>query len=376
MLKIFKKIFHNPNKETIRIFEEKTKIDYDPTIFSSLTVLSLSKSTLKNLDPLLVFINLEILNLSNNEIQDINCLKELKRLKIVDLRFNQIEKIPLWVFDLKINIYWKRSNDEQEGIYLEGNPLNIDLIKKIKNYPDEKALIAPIKIKKEQKSIKIEQLIPLKRQATTIFLPQLTHSDFIDNFTTPTQEELKLNLSVVEYNKKYQIVDSKHQIFKELQYIILIIKETECCLNPPILETISKLYVKSKIFLIIENRDNKNITEKITFFKTYNKSINIIEVYHSFNKESNESIKKNIYDHLNNTEESNSLWKESWIKLRDEIEESNPSNIDNKFFQTLAKKYAIPKELREEIFDYLKKVGTIKEYQTNYLNRKKILEYG
>ena len=373
MLKLFKNFFHNPDRETIKIFEEKIKIDYDPTLFLSLKVLSLTDSKLKNLNPLLVFVNLEILNLSNNRIKDINSLKNLKNLKIIDLRFNKIEKIPLWLFDYEDNIYWKRENEEKKGIYLEGNPLDKELIDRIKNHHQRKRLLSPpkiqIKLQITEKPLSIEKLIPLKRQYIAIFYPQFHLSDFINNFIIAKKDEFKLNISTYKYSNN--IVNSNQNIFKELQYIILILKENECCLRPPILDSLSKLYIKSKIFLIIENNNEENIKEKITFFKTYSKSVNIIDIYHSFNKESNQSIKEKIYNYLQMTQESNTLWKRDWIKVRDEIENRNLSNINSKDFISLAQKYSISQEIAKDLFIYLKKVGSIKDYVNN--SSKKVL---
>ena len=372
MLDILKKIFHNSDKETITIFEKKTKIDYDPKLFLSLKVLSLTNSRLKNLEPLLVFINLEILNISHNKIQDVNCLEVLKKLKIIDLRFNKIEKIPLWIFDQEENIYWERRDEEQEGIFLEGNPLDKDLIEKIKNYPHKNKIVTlpkePKKIKKPkeivvEKPITIEQLIPLNRQHLAIFTLKNSRSNFVDSFiSSSNKKELKLNLSILEYNSNYKIINSENQKFQELKYIILLLKEAECCLNPPIVETLSNLYIKSKIFLIIENSNNHNMKDKITFFKTYSKSINIIEVYHTFNSRSNSSIEEKIYNFLKTTRESNTLWRKNWIALRDEIENSNLDTISREAFKSLAQKHKLTPEVQDEIFLYLKKVGSIKEY--------------
>jgi len=364
MINILKKFFHNPEKETIKIFEEKTKISYDSKIFLSLKVLSLTDTKIKNPSPLAVFINLEILNLSNNKIQNISFLKDLGELKIIDLRFNKIEKIPLWIFQLERTLYWERTDEQKEGIYLEGNPLGEKLIAKIKNSSEKKRLTLP-KIKKELKKAKvpmeIEQLIPLKRVHVAIFLPQSSLSNFVKNFNNFKESELKLNLSIMRYNTRQEILNPKQQKFQDLKHIILILNDTECCINPPILESISKLYSKSKIFLIIENSNKKNIKEKISFFKTYNNSGNIIQIYHSFDKESNEHIRDNIYTYLNKTQEANSLWRKNWIELLKEIEAKSKKNIDKRAFIFLADKYRLETGIRDDIFVYLKKIGSIKE---------------
>jgi len=348
MFKKLKKIFHSQTKESIRIFEENTKIDYDPTIFSSLKILSLTDSQLSYLPPLSVFVNLEMLNLSGNKIKEIDSLKDLKKLKIIDLRFNQIKKIPLWVLNSDITLYWERTDDKKEGIYLEGNPLDAKLIDRIKKYPKEE---------KASLSIEPEQLIVLNRQRLTIFTPQSFSSDFISSFSSAQKSELKLNIFTIEYDNNYKILHQK--LSQELEYIILILKETECCLNPPILELLSEQYKKSKIFLIIEDGNNNDIQEKMTFFKTYSKSKNIIDVYHSFDKKSNESIKEKIYNYLEKTREVNSLWKKSWIALRDEVEQTPQTTLNSTIFQSLAEKHSLSPEVRDDITKYLIKVGSL-----------------
>ncbi len=86
MLGIIRKILYSSDRETIKIFERVTKIDYEPDIFDSLKVLSISYTDMESLNPFSVFHNLEILNLSNNRISDIEPLKNLSSLKIIDLR--------------------------------------------------------------------------------------------------------------------------------------------------------------------------------------------------------------------------------------------------------------------------------------------------
>jgi Leucine-rich repeat (LRR) protein len=373
---MLKKFFHNPDKETINIFEETTKISYEENIFLSLEALSLPSTNLKNLNPLSVFINLEILNIANNEIKDIEPLENLRRLKIIDLRFNKIEKLPSWIFKSDKKLYWERVNEEQEGIFLEGNPLDVDTISEIKRYAkkqellsmffEEKKIIPPSPLPPTP-IVEVEQLIPLKREQIVIFLPQLFSSNFVNLFTVPkniftTNNELKLSISILEYSENYEILNPRGERFKDLEYIILILRDSECCLNPPILELLSELYINSKIFLIIENSNRDNMEEKITFFKRYSKSVNTIKVYHSFDKESNKSIKDEIYNYLDNRREANTLWRENWIALRDEIEESREFNIDINNFYSLAKKHNISEEVRDDIFNYLRKVGIIKEY--------------
>jgi len=103
-----------------------------------------SKELLRLPAPLSKFQRLEKLALPYNQISDISCLKELKGLTYLDLRINQIsdisslkelknlKKLYLWdnkithmpaeFLDLGLEIKWNYDGKD-DGIYLEGNPL-------------------------------------------------------------------------------------------------------------------------------------------------------------------------------------------------------------------------------------------------------------
>jgi len=347
VLRILNKFFKNPRKETIKIFEEKSKIQYDPTLFSSLKVLSLEKSQLEYLNPLSVFINLEILNISGNGIKNIDALKNLKKLKILDLRFNKIETPPDWLFELAIKVYWKREDEEKEGIYLEGNPLNKKLIDKIKEFSKE-----------EYVCIEAEKLLPLNRQSLIFFTPNLFSSRIIKELIKIPKSDFKVNFSIVNYDKNHKL-ETQKELSEILHYAVILLTNTTCCIHPPILELISTRYPKSKIFLILENSTRENVQEKIDFFKNYNNSINLIDIYYAFDGESTQEIVAKIYDYLKETTEAKSLWRDSWIALRDEVEENPNSTITDSKFEELSDKYHLSLEVREVIFKYLIRVGSI-----------------
>jgi len=347
MFNKLKNLFKNPDKETIDIFEKQTKITYEEDIFTSFKVLSLTHSSLKNLNPLSVFVNLEIINLSYNKIEDITVLQNFKKVKIIDLRFNKIRELPEWLLTSNIPIYWERDNDEKEGIFLEGNPIDKRLIDNIRKAKIESIILEPLK--------------PLNTQHLAIFIKEGLSSIFIDyftqnrDFTLYTDTNFRLNISKIEYTENS--IDNKPLLYN-IEYILLILHDAECCLYPPILESIIKKYPKSKIFLIIENQ-NENIKEKIEFFETYNRSNNIIKVFHSKDKQSSKFIDEYIYKYFQNSKEAKSLWKESWLKLKNDIENQNYREFNFDEFNIFIQKYPIDKELEKELFEYLKKIGTI-----------------
>jgi hypothetical protein len=368
MFGIFKQFFHDPNKETIEIFEREIKIEYDSRFFLSLNVLSLTNTNLKNLMPLSVFTNVEILNLAKNRISNITPLEALKHLKILDLRFNQIKELPVWLHELDKPLYWSREDEEKEGIYLEGNPLNERTILRIKERPKSSPKEKPIlvleeptkKIKKIKEIGMLTQLEPLNTQHLVIFLPQDNHSkifDELDAFNT----NLHINFSILEYDDSDTILNPKQQVLEKVRYIIVILKDRECSLHPHLWESIFKGYASSKLFLIIEG-EVQNIQEKIKFFKTYSKLNTLLEVFNGYDNKSNQEIIKKIYRYVEASQEVRSLWKREWILLKEAIEKKEKEDITFEEFQVVADSFSISKEMREYIFDYLKRVGSIKSF--------------
>jgi len=399
MLNIIKKVFNNSDKETIRIFEEVTRIKYDPKIFNSLKVLSISHTKLQNLNPLKVFKNLEVLNLSHNEIEDIRPLEELKNLKIVDLRFNKIKRLPSWIFTTDKEIHWERVTSSQEGIFLEGNPIGKERVLRInqthlnrkreeetktqqtkrenkdtnssKNFkkpkinrenPPPKQLQEPKKT--TFSTPKPIQLIPLNRQKLTIFKIKNTQSKFIEEFVKvdniiENSNQLKLNISIIDYiERENETPIFSKKIEENLKYAILILNETKCCLYPSILKEIVKENEEVKIFLVIEDNSNtKEIKKRIDFLRSYNRFRSIIDIYHSTKTSDNRAIREHIYNYLDKTPEVNSLWKKSWIELRDRVEEQRVSTKDS--FDKIAKEYNLSSQISNYLFWYLKRVGSI-----------------
>jgi|GEM_PF-1454160 len=68
--------------------------------------------------------NIVDLNLSHNRVSDISPLKGLEQLNRIDLTFNRISQIPAAFSDFKPGIKWGSKNEEM-GIFLEGNPLEV-----------------------------------------------------------------------------------------------------------------------------------------------------------------------------------------------------------------------------------------------------------
>ncbi len=374
MFNLFKTLFHDPDKESIDIFKRHTKLAYDEKLFSSFTVLSITHTELKNLNPFSVFKNLEILNFSKNKISNIEALKELKNLKIIDLRFNQLTELPAWIFESDLRLYWEREDEEQEGIFLQGNPLKDKLINRIKSrsktkstQPDAPIITPPpsqIEISAETKESSPEQLYPLNTQHALIITAQDKQSSFLDDFLNNQSflihphSQLRLNISLLTYNNQEKL-NNTSAIAQKIPYIILILHKRECCIRPLILESLSEQYPHAKIFLIMEN-PHENIEEKISFFKSYDRTLKIIDIFHSFDQASNQAIGDAIFHHLQNSQEVNSLWRSSWIKLKEEIEQEGNQEISPQNYDALSQKYEIETPLKEMLWSYLLKIGSIK----------------
>ncbi len=185
----------------------------------------------------------------------------------------------------------------------------------------------------------------------------------LDKSVNINSNGFRLNIFQYKYNREYEILNTlKEPLLYESKYNILILKSVECCLNPPILTRLLKIYPDSKIFLIIEDESKKDIEDKIEFFKTYNKSNNIEKIYHIHDLDSSKLVRDKIYNYLKDSKEAKSLWKRDWISIRDEIERDGNANLDKNGFYSLASKYHLSKPLTDELYNYLKMVGVVCNY--------------
>ncbi|HLP45294.1 MAG TPA: TIR domain-containing protein [Candidatus Deferrimicrobium sp.] len=97
-----------------------------------LTNLDLTSNRISEISSLKKLKGLKELYLFNNKISDISSLKELKNLKKLYLYDNKITHMPAEFLDLGLAIKWNYDGKD-EGIYLEGNPLEsppVEIIKK------------------------------------------------------------------------------------------------------------------------------------------------------------------------------------------------------------------------------------------------------
>jgi hypothetical protein len=350
MFELFKHVFHTSEQETIKIFEEKINVKYEDELCSSFRVLSLTDSKLSDLSPLSSFVNLEILNLSNNNIFNINALKKLKKLKIIDLRFNQLKELPEWIFELKKPLYWERNSEEEEGIFLEGNPLSKNFLTHVKKRSEEDVL---------------EQLYALNTQHLALCIPQSLKSGFLEEFVPDNgffiydATNFRLNLSVIKYDKN-EISSLDQNIFKEFKYMLLFLVEKEDGSYHEQLDFFMKKCPNSQFFLVIESAEAEN-HEQMNLLKIDKYKDDCIEIFYRYNISNGVEIRDKICNFLQNTKEAKSLWRKSWIELKNELEEMNEdSALSLNTFHEKSQKYRLPLELEEELLSYFIKIGSLR----------------
>lgn len=100
----------------------------------TLTRLNLSNNKIRDISSLTDLAWLNRLYLNGNLVSDISCLTRLKKLKTLDLRDNIIAHLPPDFLALGMEIKWGRAyTEDEEGIFLVGNPLEsppMEIIKK------------------------------------------------------------------------------------------------------------------------------------------------------------------------------------------------------------------------------------------------------
>ena len=349
MFGLFKQVFHTSEQETIEIFEEKINVKYEEKLCASFKVLSLTNSNLSDLRPLSSFINLEILNLSNNNISNISALKNLKDLKIIDLRFNQLNDLPSWISKLKKPLYWERKDEEEEGIFLEGNPLKKSFFSKVM---------------KREEEVKLEQLFILNTQHLTVCLPQSLNSNFLEDFLPNKRffiqpsSNFRLNMSVVEYDEN-ELLISNREFLEESNYILLVLPEYEECCYHEIVDFFIQKYSKNKLFLVLKSK-KKVQKSRINKYRE-----NFLEIFYTYNGQNIEEIRDSICTYLESTKEAKSLWRKNWIELKNEIEELSNDVISLEDFHDISNKYLLNPQLRGELLAYLIKIGSLRLEKRN-----------
>jgi len=101
------------------------------TGLTALTRLDLDKNQLTDLSPLAGLTALTKLYLYSNQLTDVSCLAGLKELKHLDLRDNAITQVPESLILDGRPMQWEREGIE-DGLYLEGNPLETPPIEVVK----------------------------------------------------------------------------------------------------------------------------------------------------------------------------------------------------------------------------------------------------
>ncbi|MDX1665709.1 MAG: SUMF1/EgtB/PvdO family nonheme iron enzyme [Saprospiraceae bacterium] len=96
--------------------------------------LNLSTNRIREIDAIGSMPLLEGLDLDSNEIEDIAPLLEIENPEWIDLRFNRIDILPPEIVQLGLSFKWV--NDYMEGLILEGNPLDEEIIALLQKDPE------------------------------------------------------------------------------------------------------------------------------------------------------------------------------------------------------------------------------------------------
>ena len=139
------------------ILSSNNLIDLTPLQYlTNLTILDLSDNRISEVTHLQYLTNLTILDISYNCIEDITPLQYLTNLKYISLSQNYITEVTLLLPLLKkgIPVYWEYGG-QQEGVFLEANPLDHNLIAYI--YQGNAAVIEYLEKLQSQKRVRINE---------------------------------------------------------------------------------------------------------------------------------------------------------------------------------------------------------------------------
>lgn len=110
------------------VFEKKNSYASDTS--RNIIGLNLSGAKLNDVSFLKDFETIQYLELSCNNIRDFSCLRDLKNLIWLNLKNNEISELPFDILNWDMDIKW--ASEYPNGLILQGNPLNDELIQAIK----------------------------------------------------------------------------------------------------------------------------------------------------------------------------------------------------------------------------------------------------
>lgn len=334
----------------------------------SLTSLDLSGNQISDLSPLENLRNLASLNLQGNHIKDIDPIKKLKQLKALTLNDNPIERLPNWIVDQNLKLYW----DDDAVIYLAprteyitfgDNPLKSpppEIIKEgkeaVKNY------FKQLKEEKEDRLYEAKMLIVGEPGAgKTTLARKLQDSDCC----LPEENETTKGIEVkpyyfpykTRYSKKFrlnlwdfggqEIYKATHRFFlsKLSLYVLVADSRNEDTDFNYWLHTVEMFGGDSPLLIVFnEKYQRKRNVDISAMKKRFSNIVEVIEVdFAEKNTNRLDLIKKEIEHQVAKLPHIGSPIPATWKAIRKDLEKKKKEFITRQDYLKICKKHGLKK---------------------------------
>ena len=335
--------------------------------------------------------NFERLGIGNNEItkipHGISELKNLPKLKELFLKSNKLKALPPEITQIGLEIKWEWDKS-REGIYLEGNPIEIPPLEIIK-----KGIPA---IKAYFQSLKKETNLPLNEvkvllvgdgaAGKTSLVKQMRGQDFnknesqthginIDSWEV-NQDETKIKVRLWDFGGQ-EIMHATHQFFlsKRSLYILVLDgrkdEKTEYWLNH-----VNSFGGASPVMVVLNKIDEHpgfEVNRRFLQDKYPN-----IKGFYRVSCASGEGItdfKNALARELAAVELMRTTWAQNWFKVKSRLEQMTENFISYQQYQEICTAENIHDESAQEtLVDFLNDLGVILRFKDFQLEDTHVLE--
>jgi internalin A len=339
---------------------------------TNLTELSLHSNHLTDISSLRTLANLTALNLSSNQLTDISSLRTLANLTALNLSCNQLRSLPEWIFNFNL-----------ENLCVEVNPLE--------SPPPEIIKQGNAAIRAYFESLKEKQR-PLN-EFKVLFVGdggagKTSLSKVLRNEPFNIQENQTHGINIIHWQHHdltvhfwdfggQEIMHATHQFFLSKRSLYILVLDGRKEEAPEYwLKHIQSFGGESPV-LIVLNKTDENPSFDVNRQHLLNKYPNIQGFYKLSCKNTSglNEFQTGFYDAFNQVEMLQTIWGESWFKVKTELEHLTQHYINSEQYHTICSKHRIKEtETHEILAKYLHDLGIIVHFPDFELNDMHILE--
>lgn len=359
---------------------------------NQLTELYLFENKITDISPLQHLNRLIVLWLAFNQITDIKPLEGLKNIRVATLMHNKISKLPLDIItEWGMEIKWEYRRIAEEGIFIEGNPIEnppIEIVKQgkpaIQNYFKEIS----------QKTVRLLHskilIVGSGAVGKTTLMKKLINNDYHVN---EGQEQTTHGINIVPWEincsfgqegsaqvKIYfwdfggqEILYPTHQFFltKRSLYIFVWDARQEGQENSSFdywLNVIKMLSADSPVIVVMNKSDSRiqNIDEDLFKRKFGNIYEQFLQVSCITGKGIPELIEQ-IRNCLGSMQHLHDKLPKVWMEIRDELKRQKKDYITLSDYMTICENFHLSEERAEFLSDYLHDLGVILHFRRDKL---------